>query len=194
MLSQREFFWYLIKSLGLTLSYVALGLLGLQFAIPPGYASPIYPSAGLALAALLGMGMRYVPAVWIGALVVNLLLSHQRGADALLAPALVGLGAALQALAGTWAVRRWVSQPLLFSEPRDLLAFLGLGAILSTLISATVGVGSLWTLGLLPAAQAASNWLHWWLGDTLGVLIATPIVLMPDRPPAQSLSCAPGIF
>ena len=177
MLLQRKSVGYLVTSLGLAFSYFLLGLLGLQFAIPPSYASPLFPSAGLALAALLSLGMRHAAGVAFGAFAVNLLLSHQRGADGVLAPALIALGAARQALAGAWAVRRWVSQPLLLSEPHDLLMFFGVGAILATLISPTVGVGTLWALGLLPAAQVPSNWLHWWLGDTLGVLIAAPIVL-----------------
>jgi len=177
MLLQRKSVWYLAKSLGLTLSYVALGLLGLQLAIPPNYASPLYPAAGLALAALLGMGFRYFPAVLAGALAVSLLLSYERGISSLLAPALMGLGAALQALVGAWAVRRWVAQPLLLSEPRDLARFFALGAGLACLISPTIGSGALLLIGAINAGQFPGTWGAWWLGDTMGVLIAAPIAL-----------------
>jgi len=177
MLFKRKSVWYLVKSLGLTISYVALGLLGLQLAAPPHYASPLYPAAGLALAALLGMGLRYFPAVLAGSLVVNLLLSYERGLPSLLVPTLIGLGAALQALVGAWAVRRWVSRPLLLSEPRDLARFFVLGAGLACLISPTIGSAALLLIGAINAGQFPGTWAAWWVGDTMGVLIAAPISL-----------------
>ena len=177
MLLNRKHLWYLARTLGLALSYVAAGLLGLQLLIPPNYASPLYPAAGLALAALLSLGLRYAPGVALGAFAVNVLLSYERGLPPLLAPTLIGLGAGLQALAGAWAVRRWVAQPLLLSEPRDLAKFFLLGAGLACTISPTVGVGALLLTGSLGGGQALGTWGAWWMGDTMGVLIAAPIAL-----------------
>jgi PAS domain S-box-containing protein len=178
MLPKRKLLWYLVRSLGLTLGYVAAGLLALQLAIPPSYASPLYPAAGLALAALLSLGLRYFPAVLLASLVVNIVLGQQRGQPSLWVPALIGLGAALQALAGAWAVRRWVSRPLLLSEPRDLAKFYALGAGLACLISPTIGSTALLLNGSLAgSAQFARTWAAWWLGDAMGVLIAAPMVL-----------------
>ncbi|MDN3920995.1 CHASE domain-containing protein [Roseateles violae] len=177
MLPKRKLLWYLAQSLGLTLAYIAFGVLGLRLAVPPSYASPLYPAAGLALAALLSLGLRYFPAVLLGSLVVNMLLSIERGQPALLAPALIGVGAALQALFGAWAVRRWVSQPLLLTEPRDLAKFFALGAGLACLINPTIACLTLRATGALTAEQFLGNWLSWWLGDAMGVLIAAPMVL-----------------
>ena len=47
---------WLLPAVLTALGYFVAGELALQLAIPPGYASPLYPSAGLALAAVLEIG------------------------------------------------------------------------------------------------------------------------------------------
>jgi len=49
------------------IGYVLAGLAGLSLAIPPGYASPLYPAAGVAIASVLVFGRRMLPAVLLGA-------------------------------------------------------------------------------------------------------------------------------
>src|SRR5882724_8447812 len=85
------------------LAYAVVGWLALILAVPPSYASPLYPSAGIALAAVLTYGRAALPGVAFGAFLVNVLLSASRGqieAAALLLPAVIGIGAMLQAAAG----------------------------------------------------------------------------------------------
>lgn len=176
--SNRKLLAWLVTTLALALAYVACGLLGLQLTIPPNYASPLYPAAGLALVGLVSLGLRHAPGVALGALVVNLISMHAHGLPpSLLAPLLMSVGAMLQALVGAWAVRRWVARPLQLSEPRDLARFFLLGAGLACVISPTVGVATLLLTGVIGLPQAPSDWAAWWMGDTMGVLIAAPIVL-----------------
>lgn len=168
---------WLLMTLALAGAYVLLGVLAVKLALPPSYASLLYPGAGLALAAVLCLGPRAAPSVALGAFAVNVLLSEDRGHFSLLSPALIGLGAMLQALAGAWAVRRWVSQPLLLSEPADLLRFYLLGALLACTINPTLSSGALLLVGALDPQMLPQHWLSWWVGDTLGVLIGAPIAL-----------------
>lgn len=91
---------WLLQTLAVAVVYAALGKLALLLALPPSYASLLYPPAGLALAVVLCMGPALVPGVVLGALIVNLLLSHDRSQVSLLVPPLVAAGAGLQALAG----------------------------------------------------------------------------------------------
>jgi PAS domain S-box-containing protein len=168
---------YLLTLLGVALAYAAVGWAGLQFVNPSGFASPIYPAAGFALVMVLRRGYRIAPGVALGAFLINVLLIQQRGGAAVLSPALIGLGAMLQAMAGTWLTRRFVSQPLLLSEPRDVAWFYLLAGGLACCVSASIGVLSLIATGEIPAATWASTGIRWWIGDTTGVLIAAPIVL-----------------
>jgi len=174
------FLIWALRSLLLGLAYALISVLALRLALPPNYATPLYPSAGLALAALLCWGWRMVPAVVLGSFAANVLLAMERGHPSLLGPALIGVGAGLQAWVGAWAVQRLRgadAQALSLTEPRDLALFYALGAGLSCLISPSMGAAALWLNGAATLAQLPSTWGHWWVGDTLGVLIGAPITL-----------------
>ena len=83
--------------------YAGAGLAALTLAIPPGYASPLYPAAGVALASVLMFGRRMLPAVVLGALCVNLTLGLERVPFSLAMlplPIVISAGATLQAWAG----------------------------------------------------------------------------------------------
>ncbi len=168
-------------SLGLTwAAYLLAGLLALALAIPPSYAAPLYPSAGIALAAVLVYGWRVVPGVVLGAFCVNITLSAQRGNLALAAlglPALIALGAGAQAWVGAWLVRRHAPHPDTLAEPRDIAVLCGLGALAACTLGASIATASLWAAGTVPTAELPVTWFTWWVGDALGALIAAPVML-----------------
>jgi PAS domain S-box-containing protein len=161
------------------LAYALTGLGAVMLAIPPGYASPLYPSAGIALACVIVFGPRMLPAVALGAFAVNLWLGtgHELTWAALVLPAALALGATLQAGAGASLVRRFVRQPLTLSEPREIALFFATGAFAACVVSASIGTAALGWRGVVQPSNLAFTWLTWWMGDSLGVLIAAPIVL-----------------
>ena len=166
---------------GTALAYGLVGWVALWLAVPPGYASPLYPSAGIALACVLTFGWRVLPGVALGAFVVNLLLAVDRGsphlAGTVLLPAVVAAGAMMQAAVGAALVRRFSSQPLTLNEPRDIAVFFGFGALAACLTSASIGTAALYYFAQLPVDNLWFTWCVWASGDTVGVLIAGPIVL-----------------
>src|SRR2546430_5036837 len=171
-----------VPLLTLAVAYAVAAWLGLWLAIPPGYATAIWPAAGLALAGVLMGGARVWPGIWLGSFVVNLWTAWDAShAAALLTsvaiPTSIGVGAAAQALVGAALVRRWVGFPSPLTSARDIGTFLLLGGPLSCLVSATVGVTTLAVSGQIPWPMFVMTWWTWWIGDTLGVLIATPLVL-----------------
>lgn len=177
---------------GLTaLLYAAVGAVALLLAGPPGYASPLYPPSGIALVAVLVYGRAALPGVLFGAFAVNSGLGVLRGATgtaAMVLPMLIGAGAALQAWAGATLVRRHVAQPLVLNAPRDILRFSLLGALVACTISPSVATPALLATGALTADAALANWVTWWVGDTMGVLIGAPLALtLVGRPRADWL-------
>lgn len=161
-------------------AYALAGQLALWLAVPPAFAAPLYPAAGIALAVTLVRGPAILPGVALGALIVNGLLGATPSLPPLqwlISSLLISAGAVLQAGVGAWLVRRTVSSPLSLDEPREAMALGGLGGLLACLISATTATGVLTAVGQVPASAAFSTWLTWWAGDALGVMIATPIVL-----------------
>ncbi|WP_224246371.1 CHASE domain-containing protein [Hyalangium gracile] len=185
---QRRPLPYWLSTLLLALAYVLAGRAGLLLAIPPGYATAIFPSSGVALAGALMGGYRLVPAVWLGSTSMNLWMSwgkhSQWTLELVLVSACIGLGAALQAAAGLFLVR-----PVAGPEPRlrklgEILKILLLGGPLACLISASVGTGVLLLVGAISAAEWPVSWLVWWVGDGLGVLVTLPLTLAVCNWPA----------
>ncbi|MDD2758922.1 MAG: EAL domain-containing protein, partial [Methylomonas sp.] len=166
------------------------GWLGLQMIVPPAYASPLWPPAGLALGALLVWGRKLWPAVFIGAMTNEILVgSHVAGdidANVLISSALIAVGITLQALSG-WALsEKYLEKgtPALDS-PRQILLFFLLTAPVACVIAATAGTVLLTAFGLMPLRQVGQSWFHWWLGDSLGVLVLTPLMLCLFAQPRQ---------
>ena len=56
--------------------YVVTGKLGLLLAVPPGYATLIWPASGIAIGMLLVHGLRLWPAILVGSWLLN---AHQSG-------------------------------------------------------------------------------------------------------------------
>ncbi len=164
---------------GITIAYALAGLLALQLAIPPGYVSPLYPAAGIALAGVLIYGNRVWPGIFIGSVIINSEAVLRSGLEgwSWIVPLCVGVGAVLQALAGAGLARRWVGFPNALDTQGAAVRFLFAAAPLSCLITPTFGVGALVLSGSIPADSAAFSWSSWWAGDAIGILIATPLTL-----------------
>ncbi|MGZ0020285.1 CHASE domain-containing protein [Nitrosomonas sp. wSCUT-2] len=161
--------------------YALLGFLGLLLAIPPGYASPVFPAAGLALALTLVSGYRSLPGIWIGSLGLNTWVAWSQNeltTDSVLIAALLGVGALLQAAIGAWLIRRFVKDrwQILMREQEIFIFFL-LGGPLSCLISASVAHLTLFFSGAVSATDISWSWWNWWAGDTFGVLVFAPLSL-----------------
>ncbi|MDD2884873.1 MAG: CHASE domain-containing protein [Dechloromonas sp.] len=172
-----------LKSLLLVaLPYFLLATAGLLLAIPVGFASPVFPAAGLALAVALTQGNAVLPAIWLGSLAANLVQLALHGlldpSSALMAGG-IGLGAAAQAAVGRWAVLRFLEQRWRHLETEvDIIRFLLLGGPLVCWISALVGISFLGARGVIPEAELFNAGWNWFVGDTLGVFIATPLSLL----------------
>ncbi|WP_153160287.1 MASE1 domain-containing protein [Zoogloea sp. 1C4] len=166
--------------LGIALAYTVCGLIALHLAIPPGYVAPLFPAAGVALAAMLIYGYGIWPAILAGSIVTNIYAGFHAGLPdrSLLLPLYVGVGASLQAFAGTFMARRWIRFPITLDTADSIVRLLFAAAPLSCLVGATIGVAALVVLGGLPPAEAAFSWWSWWAGDAIGILIAAPLTFV----------------
>ena len=174
-------------ALATALVYAAVGAVALLLASPPGYASPLYPSAGIALAAVIAYGRVALPGIMLGAMAVNLglgVIKGQSGWALLPLPLLIACGATLQAWVGHRLLQRAVGAHPALNSLRDVASAGLLAGLLACCVNASVGTLALVATGTLPSAAAIAHWLTWWSGDTLGVLIAAPIALTVIGQPA----------
>jgi hypothetical protein len=166
---------------GLAASYAIVGRLGLLLAVPPGYATAIFPPAGIAVSAMLVIGADSLPGTYCGSLLLNAWVGYsiaRRFDPARIATALVIAAASVlqAALAGS-VLRRAIGYPARFDNGRDLLRFFLLTPA-ACLTSATLSLSGMWALGEIEPPDLATSWLTWWIGDTLGVLVVLPLMLV----------------
>jgi len=114
--------------LALTAAYAVSGKLALLLAVPPGYASPVFPPAGIAVAAMLTGGPATLPWTFLGSLALNVWTgysaAHTIGAAGLGAAIAIAGASTLQAAAGGAVLRRAVGSPAPLDNGRDLTRFL----------------------------------------------------------------------
>jgi integral membrane sensor domain MASE1 len=167
----------LLACVAVGLAYFGAAKLGLELAFATPNVTAIWPPAGIALAALVLGGPRLWPGVALGAFLANVTT------DVPLYTTLgITLGNTLEALAGSWLLRRAGFRP---SLPRlaDAFMLVTLAGAVATAIAATIGVTSLWA-GDEISAGVGSVWRVWWLGDMGGILLVAPflLVLATHRP------------
>jgi len=156
--------------------YFLFGLLGLELAIPPSQAGAIWPPAGIALASMLLYGPRIWPGIFIGNFCIS---AWAFGFDASSLPVFLatGTGGTLFAYIGSLLIKKHANYPGDLIIDRDIILFLLLGGPVSCLIPATIGISAMALSGIISPSEIYLNWLSWWVGDTIGVLIFTPIML-----------------
>jgi PAS domain S-box-containing protein len=155
----------------LAAAYFAAAKLALLLAIPPGYATPIWPASGIALAALLAAGGAIWPGVWIGSFAANLSIE-----GSFLASFFIASGSAAQAVLAATLLRKHVGVLQRFRNVDQVFKFVVLCAVVSTIAP---------SVALVPLALARTmsgwdlfwNWWTWWQGDACGMLVATPLIL-----------------
>jgi PAS domain S-box-containing protein len=174
---------YLGRVVLLSVLYVVTGKLGLMLAVPPGYATLIWPASGIAIGMLMVHGARLWPGVLLGSYLLN---AYNSGvfADAdwtsqrSLVAFLIACGSTLQALAARGLIARFAGLPLRLRSGVDVFKLLAIAGPLSCMLAASIGVGTLVWSGIVPIPQAPGNWLAWWAGDSLGVVVFMPLVLL----------------
>ncbi|MEV1026033.1 MASE1 domain-containing protein [Streptomyces sp. NPDC050264] len=162
-----------LKALAVAACYYVAGRLGLlgRVVVEGVVVTPIWPPTGVAVAALLVYGVRVWPGIALGSLLVIASLTTPQ-----IGTLLTVAGNTIGPLCAMWLLRR-VGFRLDISRLRDGLAlvFGGLGAML---VSSTAGVGLQVLTGGLQTGEFWSVWLAWWVGDAMGVLLVTPVLLV----------------
>jgi adenylate cyclase len=164
---------YLAKIAAITFAYT----LGAQIASSiPGVnklATCVWPPAGIAQAALLLFGWRVWPGIALGVFffdTINLNVSWISGIVA-------GFCACLQALCAFILLQKLKFRPSL-DRLIDVLNLVFCGAVVATQINCSLGTLRLCLTGLVQWSEYWTIRWNWYLGDTLGVLIFTPLLLI----------------
>ena len=158
------------------LIYILTGKLGLDYAYLHASATPVWPPAGIALAAFLIRGVGLWPVIFVGAFLINI-----STAGSVATSLAIALGNTLEAVLGAILVNRYAGGRNALDRVRYIFLFAVLAGFLSTAVSATIGVTSLALGGFARWSDYGSIWLTWWLGDAAGDLVVAPLILLWSR-------------
>ncbi len=172
-----------LKGLAVCAAYVVAAKLSLRLASVHPSATPVWPPTGIAVATLMALGLRFWPAIFIGAFLVNVTT-----AGSVLTSVGIATGNTLEALLGSFLVIRFASGPNVFEKSWDILRFALYAGILSTAVAATFGVTSLTLGGFASWNQYGLIWRTWWLGDAAGALIFGPFLFLWTSKPRLNWS------
>lgn len=156
----------------LALAYFVTAQIGLSLSLQEHSVTVFWPPSGIALAVLLLYGYRLWPGVLVGSFCANWVSGLP-----VLSVFGMATGSTLEALLGAYLLSRYARFNVDLSEARDIFRLMWRGGILSTLLGALIGVLCLELGGTIQWAQYGQTMLLWWMGDSLGVVLFTPIVI-----------------
>jgi integral membrane sensor domain MASE1/anti-sigma regulatory factor (Ser/Thr protein kinase) len=170
-----------IWGLVLAAAYFASAKLGLALAFSNESVTAVWPPTGIALAALVLWGRGLWPGVLLGAFLANVTTDVP-----VYTAAGIAVGNTLEAVVGAYLLDRFGFRPTLL-RLRDIFALALLAGVISTAVSATIGVASL-SVGDSLSESTLTTWRLWWLGDMGGdLLIASAIFVLVTHWPYRDL-------
>jgi PAS domain S-box-containing protein len=160
-----------LLNIAIALLYIASGKLGLSLAFVNSSTTAVWPPTGIALAAFLLFGNRVLPAIFLGAFIVNVTTAGT------VATSLgIALGNTLEGFIGAYLVQKFANGLHAFDSVTNIFKF-AFATTLSTTISANIGVATLILGNLATWSQFIPIWITWWLGDLGGAFVVAPLIL-----------------
>lgn len=158
---------------GLAAAYFVAAKIGLSLAFLNENATAVWPPSGIALTAVVLLGYRVWPGIFLGAFLANWSI------DGSVATSIsIAFGNTLEALLGAFFLYRFAGGLRFLDRPKNLFSFVVLTGMLSTAVSATIGVASLLSGGLASPESYKLVWLTWWLGDMISNFTVAPLLMI----------------
>src|SRR5882724_8007888 len=161
------------EAIALAAIYYYCASFGLSLAFVHESASAVWPPTGVALAALLFRGRTLWPGIFLGAFFANYPLESSVPISLAIAA-----GNTLEAVCAAGLVERFAGGVRSMDRTRNLFHFVLLAAMVSTVLSASIGVTSLCLAGSAQWNEYLAIWVTWWLGDIVSNLIIAPLLLV----------------
>lgn len=167
----------------LALIYYVTGRAGLLLAVPPSYATIFWPPSGFSFGFVYLYGYGVLPGVWIGSFLLNFLTYFNSTAPGDI-PVLfinafcIATGAAASSFVQAYLVRRFVGTSIRLENVGEILRFSFLAGPVGCLVAPLFGPNALVLTHTIPPSSFWFVWMTWYVGDSLGVLVFAPILIL----------------
>lgn len=160
------------QALALAVLYFLFGHASFLVRVDDVLVTPVlFAPEGIALA----MALRFGGAVWPGVFVGQLALALSRGLAPLPAASISAVNS-IEVLLAVFLFRAFKLDAGL-ARARDLAGLLLLIFLVLQPFSATFGNATLWAAGIVDRAQLPGSWVNWWIGNSFGQMLVTPLLL-----------------
>ena len=172
----------ILLTVGIAIVYTLLGKLGQVTALPPGNVTAIWSPSGFALAMILLVGRRAWAGILLGAFIINTIAFIDFSTSftiitSLMAGLTICFGSLAQAILGAALIKHYANASDFMMSLKSFISFIIIVPIMS-LISSSIGVTALFLTGFIPHELLGETWITWWIGDGVGILIFTPLILI----------------
>jgi diguanylate cyclase (GGDEF)-like protein/PAS domain S-box-containing protein len=169
------------KLTGLAFIYALSVKIALAYLTTATHISVLWIPSGIGLAALLLLGERYWLGLLAGSLLMRLLVGHS-----LLTSLFGALSSCIEPLAAIWLLQQIPRRISPFN--RDLLYasdYLSLAIVAAIAAMLAAGIGSIPLISVLSFHDWLIKNLYWWLGNSLGMILITPLILVWRQFPTE---------
>jgi PAS domain S-box-containing protein len=164
---------YFLVIVSLITAYFLAGKISLDFAFLNKSVSPFWLPTGISITAFLFLGYRIWPAIFIGAFLLN-----STTAGTITTSLGIAAGNTLEGAAALYFINKFFTNRNIFETPVNILKYTLFVGIISTLISAAIGVTSLSLGGFIQTPNLLDLFLTWWIGDIGGALVIGSFLIL----------------
>jgi diguanylate cyclase (GGDEF)-like protein/PAS domain S-box-containing protein len=158
--------------------YVLSGILSLELAGLTQQPVVVLFPAGLAIALCISRPYQHVvPGIVVAAFFLHLWtlpFESMLKLGSYLTASMVAFSSVIQACVGSQLLKRWLPQPVIFAEDKQIMLFIALTPFIAV-ITASILMGWGWING--SALNVKHYWVYEWLGNWLGILLAFPVTM-----------------
>jgi signal transduction histidine kinase len=169
-----------LKIIGVALLYYLSARLGYFFEFEKTTALPAWPPSGIGFALIILLGRSAWPGITIGSLVANIMAywnDHTLPAQTIITiSSMIAIANTGEAVLGNYLVKVWIEDNYPFKNAKNAFRFLFVTLIMCTL-GAGIGTLSLFISNVLLAENLLRTGFSWWVGNVVGILLFTPIIL-----------------
>lgn len=169
--------------------YYVISIASKLLILPPTFAAPIWPTAGLGAGVLLLWGYRYIPALILGEVLTNLefydIELFKEDPTYIVAFAILLLSTILRSSLATYLVNRHLGKSNNYLTLLSVTKLIIFAAIIPTFISSFISTFVLYIKNIFYFDSWTVNFFTWWFGDALGICFMLPIMFVFFKKPRE---------